>query len=171
MAELGFYDWTQAVIKAIRKNRIVAGRNITLEEHEDKTIIHSNYIFGSGGESGGGYNGPFAVIKESDTSIRVYGNNLSEGRTFYNHLILGLKTLQIPETIVTGITSSGHIVLNITRNGKVYYAPIQFIAGTIPEQTNTNFYHILAFVRCESSVIKEIIQYQYGIIQHSGRFL
>jgi len=49
MAELNFFEWTEAVNSAIRKRTIAPGRNITIEEHDDKTIIHADSDLGGGG--------------------------------------------------------------------------------------------------------------------------
>jgi hypothetical protein len=165
MAELGFYDWTQAVIKAIRKNRIVAGRNITLEEHEDKTIIHSNYIFGG---AGGGYDGPFAVVKETDTTIKVLGKNISNGRNFENEIYLGVTKIIKPEFTLT-VSSSGFVTIYISYSGSSYNVGHYFTTSITP--TNGTIYVPLAWVDFSDGKISKITQFQYGQINFPARLL
>lgn len=99
--ELNFYEWTVEIVKAIRKNKIIAGRNITLEEHPEKTILHANYIAGGGG--GGAGVVPAKVTAKSGLYYEcdLYGSGIDSPATLEDQKVFVLQ-LNLAETLPVG---------------------------------------------------------------------
>jgi len=113
----------------------------------------------------GAYEGPFAVVKYTESTVRVYSYNADEGRAFEALMILGLTKIAVPETEVE--VYSGHVWIEVTHNGTDYIYEIK--SGALPDQTNDKLIIPLADIGVEEGAITKIIQLQYGNIHFPGR--
>jgi hypothetical protein len=122
------------------------------------------------GTGGGEYDGPFAVATETTTSVRIYGYNLPEGREFRSYIILGTSRIEFTEAVISSITVTGWLYLNIVFSVSTYSSTAVF-AAALPAQDNTHIYHPLAHIVCVGGVISSIMQLQYGEIHFPARVL
>jgi hypothetical protein len=125
---------------------------------------------GGGGPSA--YSGPFKVVKNTDTSVIVQGNNASEGRNWYNEVIIGSANFQIPESTVTDITSSGFLSIKLEWDSGTTYTH-SFTKGTTHVSQGASYVVIpLAWIDCEDSKITAVTQiFKEGVIFIPGRFV
>lgn len=104
-----------------------------------------------------GYDGPFAVSKKDATTVTIAAGVL----------VLGLTTIEFAETDLT-ISAAGYAVIDITYANSAYSVAAANVSS-LPTQTATHYYIILATVAFADSVIGAISQKQYGFIQGAGR--
>jgi len=165
-------DWILAVNRSLERIYPLEGRGIVLERTAAGTRIHATGTGGSSGGSSGGsteYNGPFAVVKKTDTSVTVYGYNVTApaNRQFRAYAILGLISREFTESEVSSITSTGWVYLEISSG----YAVSAKFATSLPPQDNTHIYHPIAHIVCADSKISSITQLQYGCVHFPARAL
>jgi len=119
-------------------------------------------------QEAGGYDGPFAVVKETDTSVKVLGKNTSNGRNFENEIYIGIIKLIKPEFTLS-VSYSGFVTLYISYSGSSYSVGHYFTATITP--ANGIIYVPLAWVDFANGKIVKITQIQYGMIHFPARLL
>jgi len=122
--------------------------------------------------SANAYSGPFAVIQEVDEdaneSLILSGYNSDKKRYSHNYIDIGIESpIEVAETELE-LSESGWVFLKITYVFG-YQTEIKS-AAEFPAQTATELYIRIAYVTFNDDKISEIIQYQYGAINLTGRF-
>jgi len=166
--------WVQRQNELNQRRKILEGEHYKVTEKLNGTSLHID-IDAVAAAVDASYSGPFQVVKLTDTSVRIYGNNASEGRNWYNDIVLGINNEVVAETEpapttpsdVTGIGSAGYVMLEVTYSTQWDFE-YQFSA-TLTAQSNTAYYIPIAWLDWEDGAISTITQLQRGIIQGAGR--
>jgi len=122
-----------------------------------------------------GYDGPFKVVKASDTTVDVQGYNVGASRLFRNYVILGSNTAEeLAETTGVTITAECYVCLKITYVASAYVLAVVAVAsGSFDSvQSATEYYIPLAFVKWDGTgaiIDGTPLQLQFGIIEGTGR--
>lgn len=105
---------------------------------------------------------PFAVLKNSDTSVILSGYNPDEGRKFHNYIDFGQDEPVELEELEIDISGNIWILLKITFDEKIKIEVMTDIS--FPGQSSTAVYVRIAYVTFMDGKIESITQYQYGAI-------
>ena len=127
-----FKKWTSAVLylnEKIKDNRLIAGRNIQLENTGNGIRIHSSAESFSINDS---YNGYFKVIKTAVNKLKIVDGMDANTLNCYSGLINKLNK-DIPASEVT-----------ITQNGVVYLEIVPVYTGDVVSGWTCTFKHAAA---------------------------
>ena len=153
------------------KSLVVSGDKSTIAvKHLPGGSFISCLINPGGGGGGGGsstYTGPWAVIKEDDTTVRVLGYNASGQRYIKNKVYIGTNEVIVTEQKVT-VEASGFVYLDVIPSYDVSIAT----AAETPVQEDGHRYIELAYVIVVDSKVLSIEQILHGqAIAGDGRFV
>lgn len=143
----------------IRANRVI---DLTSQGKNKRPAISSR--------GGGSSFTLFEVVKDTDTSVKINGYNVTEGRYSHNYIILGLSRVELADGVtVADIAVSGVIYIEVTYSGG--YAASAKFAASLPAQDSTHIYHPLADIVCSDGKISQILQPPTCAIHYPGRVL
>jgi hypothetical protein len=152
-----------------RPDVIVEGRGVTVERGASEICVSATDEPVVQSAEAGSVDFPFKVVKGEDPgSVVVMGYNEDEYRLFKNMVTLGLNSLEVPETRLSGITEGVWIYLSVSYSASSYAAEIKS-AGSLPAQSESEYVVPVAYVECQDAAIVAIHQMQYGPVQAGGR--
>jgi len=172
MSNSVFKKWTNAVRhlnEKIKNNRLIAGRNIKLENTGYGIRIHSSASDGSVDDT---YNGGFKVAKVTVDDVPhlkvVYGE--PPALIYCGAFRLGSVTLQVP-VVTFPITAEKHyITLKLTYNStlEAYEAEILITNDTLPTTPDTDtdpylFFYLASYSGGTVSQIYKVLGDDYSI--------
>ena len=150
------------------KSLVVSGDKSTIAvKHLPGGSFISCLINPGGGGGSSTYTGPFAVTKNTDTSVRVLGYDASDQRYIKNKVYIGTNEVIVTEQNVT-VKASGFVYLDVTPGYSVSIAT----AAETPVQEDGHRYIELAYVIVVDSKVLSIEQILHGqAIAGDGRFV
>ena len=151
-----FKKWTSAVLylnEKIKNNRLIAGRNIKLEDTGSGIRIHGSAENTSSGDS---YNGYFKIIKDGDNHKIIDGSDAEALNCGY--VVAGNSRMVVLKTTIAGtsITTDGVFYIETTYIHPDYKPTIKF-ASTLPDAVDGRDIRLIADLKD-----KTIIQRLHG---------